>query len=55
MFNLVDDPGEQKNVIDDHPEVAARLQKLADQARDDLGDEHQKMTGKKRRAAGKTE
>ncbi len=25
LFNLSDDPGEKKNVIDDHPDVAARL------------------------------
>lgn len=54
LFNLVDDPGEQRNVVDDHPEVVARLQKLADVARADLGDEHQKLTGKNRRAAGRS-
>jgi len=55
LFNLADDPGEQTNVLDDHPEVVARLQKLADVARADLGDEHQKLAGKNRRAAGKNE
>jgi arylsulfatase A-like enzyme len=55
LFNLADDPGEQTNVLDDHPEVVARLQKLADVARADLGDEHQKLAGKNRRAAGKSE
>lgn len=55
LFNLDDDPGEQKNVIDEHPDVVERLKKLADAAREDLGDAHQKMPGKNRRAAGQME
>jgi arylsulfatase A len=55
LFNLADDPAEQKNVIDDHPDVVARLQKLADAARADLGDEHRKLTGNGRRAAGQSQ
>lgn len=31
LFNLRDDPSEQNNVIAEHPEVAARLQKLYDE------------------------
>ena len=55
LFNLAEDPGESRNVLDDHPDVVARLQKLADVARADLGDSHQKMDGKNRRPAGKVE
>jgi arylsulfatase A-like enzyme len=55
LFNLADDPAESKNVLDDHPQVVARLQKLADTARADLGDAHQKLSGKNRRPAGKVE
>jgi arylsulfatase A-like enzyme len=55
LFNLDDDPGEQKNMIAEHPDVVARLQKLADIARADLGDEHRKMSGSGRRSPGKSE
>lgn len=55
LFNLIDDPGETRNVIDAHPEVVARLHELANVAREDLGDAHQKMTGKNRRPAGRIE
>lgn len=38
LFDLEADPGESTDVKDDHPEVVARLQALAEQARDELGD-----------------
>ena len=38
LYNLVDDIGETKNVATDHPEVVARLEALADKAREELGD-----------------
>jgi arylsulfatase A len=38
LYNLHRDPGEQKSVLDDHPNITKRLQKLLDQARADLGD-----------------
>ena len=34
LFNLVDDPGETKNVAAEHPEIVARLRKLLREARD---------------------
>jgi arylsulfatase A-like enzyme len=33
LFNLADDPGETRNVLATHPEIAARLQKRLDEAR----------------------
>jgi arylsulfatase A-like enzyme len=55
LFNLAEDPAESRNVLAEHPDVVARLHKLAEAARADLGDEHQKMPGKNRRPAGKVE
>ncbi len=37
LFNLRDDIGEEKDVAAQHPEVVARLQKLVDAQKDDLG------------------
>ena len=38
LYNMRRDPGEQYNVIDQYPDIAADLQKLADSARAELGD-----------------
>lgn len=38
LYNLDLDPGEQKSVLKDHPKIAARMRKLMDEARADLGD-----------------
>ncbi|OHB63786.1 MAG: arylsulfatase [Planctomycetes bacterium RBG_13_62_9] len=53
LFDLQADIGEQHNVADQHPEVVERLQKLADQMRQDLGDGAKKMEGTGRRPSGK--
>jgi arylsulfatase A-like enzyme len=53
LYNLDDDVGEKRNVAGDHPEVVERLKKLAEAARDDLGDSHQMREGKGRRPVGK--
>jgi arylsulfatase A len=37
LYNLRDDIGEEKDVAKDNPEVVARLQKLVDAQKDDLG------------------
>ena len=50
LYDLEADIGETTNVADDHPEVVARLTKLADAARLDLGDG--KTAGKNQREAG---
>jgi hypothetical protein len=53
LYNLEADVGETQNVAADHPQMVADLQRLAEQARDDLGDAHQKRPGKNRRPPGR--
>ena len=53
LYNLKSDPGEKTDVAAANPEVVARLQKLAEIARDDLGDSLTKRAGKNRRSADK--
>jgi arylsulfatase A-like enzyme len=53
LYDLENDVGEQHNVIDQHPDVVARLQALAEKARADLGDSLTQTEGKNRRPAGK--
>ena len=45
LYNLVEDPGERNNVIEQYPEVVARLQAIAEDAREDLGDFDRKGKG----------
>jgi len=52
LYNLRDDPGETTDVARAHPEVLAQLERLANGARDDLGDELTGRAGRGRRAAG---
>ncbi|HTL29610.1 MAG TPA: sulfatase [Tepidisphaeraceae bacterium] len=52
LYNLSNDPGEQKNVAADHADIVARLTKLADAARDDLGDQNKNIKGKNVRPLG---
>ncbi|MBX7254743.1 MAG: sulfatase [Candidatus Hydrogenedentes bacterium] len=52
LFNLRTDPGEQKSVISDHPEIAERLRGLLQQAREDLGDARTATVGKNVRPVG---
>ena len=40
LFDMQNDKGEKKNVISQHPEVAAELQKEAERVRKELGDVH---------------
>jgi arylsulfatase A-like enzyme len=53
LYDLEADPGEKNNVADKHPEVVARMEKLADKARDDLGDSATKKEGKGVRPPGR--
>jgi len=53
LYNLHTDPGEQKSVIKDHPDVAERLHGLIEKARDDLGDSRTGAEGKNVRPIGK--
>jgi arylsulfatase A-like enzyme len=53
LFNLESDPSESRDVAGRYPEVVARLQRLADRAREDLGDSLTKAKGKGSRAPGR--
>ncbi|MHB8969979.1 MAG: sulfatase family protein [Pirellulaceae bacterium] len=55
LFDLKNDPGETSNVADRYPNELARLQKLAELARDDLGDALTTRSGPGVRPAGKLE
>jgi arylsulfatase A len=52
LFDLEKDPGETTDLADRHPDVVERLKKLADKAREDLGDSATKQQGKGVRPAG---
>lgn len=53
LYDLRADPGETTDVAAAHPEVVARLQALADAARQDLGDSLTKQQGKGVREPGR--
>ncbi len=53
LYDLRRDPGERYNVIDLYPDVVARLEKMAEEARDDLGDDLQNAPGRNRREPGR--
>lgn len=53
LFNLNDDVGETRDVAAEHPDVVARLTKLAENARADLGDTLTGRKGPNVRAAAK--
>ncbi|MFI4875225.1 MAG: sulfatase-like hydrolase/transferase, partial [Blastopirellula sp. JB062] len=55
LFDLENDPGETTDVKQSHPEVVARLQKLADEARADLGDRLTKTQASGLRPPGRVE
>jgi arylsulfatase len=52
LYDLSRDPGEQYNVAAYNPDVIIELQKLADEARKDLGDDLNNMPGENRRKPG---
>ena len=54
LYNLRRDPGERYNVVSQHPDVVAELQKVADRARQDLGDSLQGAKGANRRPPGRS-
>jgi arylsulfatase A-like enzyme len=53
LFDLEADPGETTNVASKHPDIAERIELLAEQARIDLGDAGAKREGKNVREAGR--
>ncbi len=55
LYDLRRDPGERFDVKEYYPEVVAELKKLADEAREDLGDDIKKVEGKNRREPGKVQ
>lgn len=46
LYHLREDIGETKNVADQHPDVVARIRRLAEEAREELGDSATKQIGK---------
>lgn len=52
LYDLRRDPGERYNVIDQFPDIVNKLQKVAEKARDDLGDSLTGNKGKNRREPG---
>jgi len=55
LYDLQNDVGESENVIDQFPDVVARLKKAADVCRAELGDSLQKQKGDGVRPTGKAE
>jgi arylsulfatase len=54
LYDLRRDPGERYDVISQYPEVAARLMRIADRMREELGDDLTRVKGTERREAGLT-
>jgi len=52
LYNLKTDCGETTNVIAKHPEIVAKLKKLAEQARNELGDSSTRQKGNGTREPG---
>lgn len=55
LYNLEVDPGEQKSVRKDHPDIVKRLHEFAEAARQDLGDARTGVTGQNVRPIGTLE
>ncbi|WP_439555397.1 sulfatase-like hydrolase/transferase, partial [Dyadobacter sp.] len=52
LYNLSRDPGERYDVQEQNPEIVAELEKIAEAAREDLGDDLQQSPGKNLRPVG---
>lgn len=55
LFDLKTDPGESKNLVEQFPEETQRLLKIADQAREELGDRLTGHTGRSVRPSDRAE
>lgn len=55
LYDLRRDQGERYNLIGFYPEIVERLEKIAAEAREELGDDLTDHPGKNRRKPGKTE
>jgi arylsulfatase len=53
LYDLRRDPGERYDVQAYFPEIVKELKAIADQAREDLGDDLQKQVGRNNRQSGK--
>ena len=53
LYDLRRDPGERYNVMEFNPEIVEKLEKIADDAREDLGDDLTENPGKNRRQPGR--
>ncbi|MDD4225259.1 MAG: sulfatase [Mariniphaga sp.] len=53
LYDLRRDPGERYDVSESHPEIVRELEKIAHEAREDLGDELKDIPGKNRRQPGR--
>ncbi|SHE92837.1 arylsulfatase [Mariniphaga anaerophila] len=53
LYDLRRDPGERYNLIEEHPEIVEKLEKIAQEARNDLGDDITGFAGKNRRDPGR--
>lgn len=53
LYDLRRDPGERYNMKDSYPEIIRELEIIANEAREDLGDDLTKSTGKNRREPGR--
>lgn len=54
LYDLRKDAGERQNVITQFPEITARLMEIADQLREELGDDLKRIKGKENREPGYT-
>jgi len=55
LYDLRRDPGERYNLIESRPEIVEKLEKIAEEAREDLGDDLTRNPGKNRRQPGRVE